>query len=160
MALLLGEPLDPTGDLLEGHHLADRARHVQPSCDDECDELIQVFLPIAEVPEQGMGFHAEIGAWTKGERLLKEPDHHDSTVEELLAQRGIVLTYETIRQWCLKFGQPSANEWRRRCPGCGDTWHLDEMVLTIHGKKHSLWRAVETDGNVFDRYHTEFCVMA
>jgi putative transposase len=71
-------------------------------------------------------------------------------VEELMAQRGIVLTYETIRQWCLKFGQPSANEWRRRRPGYGDTWHLDERVLTIRGKKHSLWRAVDPDGNVLD----------
>src|SRR5512135_921075 len=46
-------------------------------------------------------------------------------VEELLAQRGIVVTYETVRQWCLKFGQSYANEVRRR-PHCGDTWHLDE----------------------------------
>jgi putative transposase len=71
-------------------------------------------------------------------------------VEELMAQRGIVLTYETIRQWCLKFGQPSANELRRRRPCCGDTWHLDEMVLTIRSQKHYLWRAVDQDGNVLD----------
>lgn len=50
-------------------------------------------------------------------------------VEELLAQRGIVVTYETVRQWCLKFGQTYANELRRRRPRCGDTWHLDEMDL-------------------------------
>ena len=56
-------------------------------------------------------------------------------VEELLAQRGIVVSYETVRQWCLKFGQTYANELRRRRPRCGDTWHLDEMVLTIRGKK-------------------------
>ena len=48
-------------------------------------------------------------------------------VEELLAQRGIVVTSETVRQWCLKFGQAYANELRRRRPRCGDTWHLDEM---------------------------------
>jgi putative transposase len=70
-------------------------------------------------------------------------------VEELLAQRGIVVTYETVRQWCLKFGQTYANELRRR-PQCGDTWHMDEMVLTIRGKKHYLWRAVDQDGNVLD----------
>src|SRR5512142_1989345 len=71
-------------------------------------------------------------------------------VEELLAQRGIVVTYETVRQWCLKFGQMYANELRRRRPRCGDTWHLDEVVLTIRGKKHYLWRAVDQDGNVLD----------
>ncbi len=71
-------------------------------------------------------------------------------VEELLAQRGIILTSETVRQWCLKFGQTSANELRRRRPRCGDTWHRDEMLLTVQGKKHSLWRAVDQDGNVLD----------
>ena len=71
-------------------------------------------------------------------------------VEELMAQRGIVLTYETIRQWCLKFGQSYANELRRRRPRCGDKWYMDEMVLTIRGKKHYLWRAVDQDGNVLD----------
>src|SRR6202011_5339298 len=71
-------------------------------------------------------------------------------VEELLAQRGIVVTYETIRQWCLKFGQTYANELRRRRPRCGDTWHMDEVYLKINGKTHYLWRAVDQDGNVLD----------
>jgi putative transposase len=71
-------------------------------------------------------------------------------VEEMLAQRGIVVTYETVRQWCLKFGQSYANELRRRYPGCGDKWYMDEMVLTIRGKKHYLWRAVDQDGNMLD----------
>jgi putative transposase len=71
-------------------------------------------------------------------------------VEELLAQRGIVVTYETVRQWCLKFGQTYANELRRRRPRCGDKWHMDEVVLTIRGQKHYLWRAVDQDGNVLD----------
>ena len=65
-------------------------------------------------------------------------------------QRGIVVTYETVRQWCLKFGQTYANELRRRRPRCGDKWHMDEMVLTIRGKKHYLWRAVDQEGNVLD----------
>jgi putative transposase len=56
-------------------------------------------------------------------------------VEELLGQRGIIVTYETVRQWCLKFRQTSANELRRRRPRCGDKWHLDEVVLTIGRKK-------------------------
>jgi putative transposase len=71
-------------------------------------------------------------------------------VEELMAKRGIVLSYETVRQWCLKFGQTSANELRHRRPRCGDKWHMDEVVLTICGKKHFLWRAVDQEGNVLD----------
>lgn len=71
-------------------------------------------------------------------------------VEELLAQRGIVVTYETVRQWCLKFGQVYANELRRRHPRCGDKWHMDEMYLKINGKTHYLWRAVDQNGNVLD----------
>jgi putative transposase len=71
-------------------------------------------------------------------------------VEELLAQRGIIVTYETVRQWCLKFGQSFANELRRRRPRCGDKWHLDEVVLTIRGLKHYLWRAVDQEGKVLD----------
>jgi hypothetical protein len=58
-------------------------------------------------------------------------------VEELLAQRGIVVTYETVRQWCLKFGQTYANELRRRRPRCGDTWHMDE-VYREHQWKNAL----------------------
>jgi hypothetical protein len=49
-------------------------------------------------------------------------------VEELLAQRGIVVSYETVRQWCLKFGQTYANELRRRRPRCGDKWHMDARL--------------------------------
>src|SRR5258708_347997 len=71
-------------------------------------------------------------------------------VEELLAQRGVVVTYETVRQWCLKFGQMYANELRRRRPRTGDKWHMDEVFLKIHGERHSLWRAVDQDGNVLD----------
>jgi len=67
-----------------------------------------------------------------------------------MAQRGIVVTYETVRQWCLKFGQTYANELRRRRPCCGDKWHMDEVMLTIRGKKQVLWRAVDQDGNVLD----------
>jgi putative transposase len=71
-------------------------------------------------------------------------------IEELLAARGIFVTYETIRQWCLKFGQSFANEVRRRLPRPGDKWHLDEMYLKINGKLHYLWRAVDQDGQVLD----------
>src|SRR5882757_9970764 len=59
-------------------------------------------------------------------------------VEELLAERRIVGTYETVRQWCLKFGQIYANELRRRRPHCGDKWHLDEVFLAIRDQRHYL----------------------
>ena len=71
-------------------------------------------------------------------------------VKELLAQRGIVVSYETVRQWCLKFGQTYANELRHRRPRCGDTWHMDEVYLKINGKTHYRWRAMDQDGNVLD----------
>jgi putative transposase len=72
------------------------------------------------------------------------------TVEELLAQRGSVVTYETVRQWGLTFGQTYANELRRRRPRCGARWHMYEVVLSIRGKKQYLWRAVDQDGNGLD----------
>ncbi len=71
-------------------------------------------------------------------------------VEELLAERGVILSYETVRQWCRKFGQAYANELRRRRPRAGDTWHLDEVFITINGQTHYLWRAVDQDGTVLD----------
>jgi putative transposase len=64
-------------------------------------------------------------------------------VEELMLVRGVIVAYEAIRQWCRKFGQAYANQLRRRRPRPGDTWHLDEVFLTIHGKRHYLWRAVD-----------------
>src|SRR5260370_15625127 len=71
-------------------------------------------------------------------------------IEEIMAERGIIVTYETIRQWTLKFGQMYANELKRRRGKMGDTWHLDEVYLKINGKTHYLWRAVDQDGNVLD----------
>ncbi len=71
-------------------------------------------------------------------------------VEELLAARGIIVSYETMRQWALKFGQTIANQIRRRLPAAGDKWHLDEVVVAIAGVKHWLWRAVDQNGMVLD----------
>jgi putative transposase len=71
-------------------------------------------------------------------------------VDEILAARGITVSHETVRQWGLKFGQSFANQIRRRLPRAGDKWHLDEVVVTIAGKKHWLWRAVDQDGIVLD----------
>ncbi len=71
-------------------------------------------------------------------------------VEELLAERGIVVTYETVRQWCHKFGQVYANDLRRRRPQPGDKWHLDEVFIRINGATHYLWWAVDQDGHLLD----------
>ncbi len=71
-------------------------------------------------------------------------------VEELMAARGVLLSYEIVRRWTLKFGQQYANELRRRRPQPGDTWHLDAVFLTIQGKTAYLWRAVDQHGNVLD----------
>ncbi len=71
-------------------------------------------------------------------------------VEELLAERGVIVTYETVRQWCQKFGQTYANGLRRRRPRPGDKWHLDEVFIQINRRQHSLWRAVDQDGHVLD----------
>ncbi len=71
-------------------------------------------------------------------------------VDELLAARGIIVSHETVRQWALKFGQAFANQVRRRLPAAGDKWHLDEVVITISGVKHWLWRAVDQNGMVLD----------
>jgi putative transposase len=71
-------------------------------------------------------------------------------VQELLFERGIDVTYEAIRQWCLKFGQGYANRLKRRRPRPGDKWHLDEVFLTVKGQRRYLWRAVDQDDNVLD----------
>ncbi len=65
-------------------------------------------------------------------------------------QRGVVVSYETIRAWCAKFGQAYANGLRRRQPRPGDKWHLDEVFVKINGTIHYLWRAVDQHGNVLD----------
>ena len=71
-------------------------------------------------------------------------------VEDLLAVRGIIVSHETVRRWAEKFGRDFANKARQRAPQLGDTWHLDEVVVAINGKKHWLWRAVDRDGFVLD----------
>ena len=71
-------------------------------------------------------------------------------VEEMLLERGIVVSYETIRCWAKKFGPDYAGRLRRKVPSPNDVWHLDEVVVTICGRKHWLWRAVDQDGYVLD----------
>ena len=71
-------------------------------------------------------------------------------VEDLLAERGLDISYETVRRWFLKFGQPIVRNLRRRRPTPSDYWHLDEMVIVIRGKRYWLWRAVDNEGEVLD----------
>jgi transposase-like protein len=71
-------------------------------------------------------------------------------VEELLAERGLNVSHETVRRWVLKFGQAFARNLRRLRPHATDTWHLDEMVVSIQGRRMYLWRAVDSDGEILD----------
>src|SRR5918999_2166891 len=97
---------------------------------------------------KGHRFPVEIishGVWLDFRFCLSYRD-----VEELLFVRGVMVSYEAIRKWCRKFGQAYANQLRRRRPRPGDKWHMDEVVLTINGKRHYLWRAVDQEGHVLD----------
>jgi putative transposase len=71
-------------------------------------------------------------------------------VEELMLERGVVVSYETIHQWTRRFGPAYANALRRRRPKPGDKWHLDEVFVKINGVQKYLWRAVDQHGNVLD----------
>ncbi len=71
-------------------------------------------------------------------------------VELILAARGVVVSYESIREWGLRFGRLFANALKRRRPRPGDKWHLDEVFVRIRGKLHYLWRAVDQHGHVLD----------
>lgn len=71
-------------------------------------------------------------------------------VEDLLASRGIHVSYETVRDWVARFGRQFAAKVRRDRPQPADKWHLDEVVILIKGKKQWLWRAVDSNGDVLD----------
>src|SRR5210317_1375659 len=71
-------------------------------------------------------------------------------IEDLLAERGITVTYESIRLWCIKFGPKYARRLRRKHRGYGDTFFIDEVFVKINGKHQYLWRAVDQDGQVID----------
>ena len=71
-------------------------------------------------------------------------------VELILSARGIVVSYESIREWGLRFGRIFANALKRRRPQPGDKWYMDEVFIRIRGKQHYLWRAVDQAGNVLD----------
>ena len=71
-------------------------------------------------------------------------------VETILAARGVVVSYESIREWSLRFGRLFANTLKRRRPRPGDKWFMDEVFIRIDGKTHYLWRAADQHGNVLD----------
>jgi putative transposase len=71
-------------------------------------------------------------------------------VETILAERGVVVSHESIRAWGLRFGRAFANALKKRRPRPGDKWHLDEVFIRIRGKLHYLWRAVDQYGTVLD----------
>jgi transposase-like protein len=74
--------------------------------------------------------------------------HRD--VEELLAERGIQVSYETVRRWAIKVGPLFAEELHRRAARAGKTWHVDEVFLRMNGRRVYLWRAVDEQGQVLD----------
>jgi putative transposase len=71
-------------------------------------------------------------------------------VQEMMLEREVLVSHKAVRYWCRKFGQAYANQLRRRRPRPGDTWHMDEVFLTINGARYHLWRAVDQDDNVLD----------
>jgi putative transposase len=76
--------------------------------------------------------------------------HRD--IEDLLAGRGITVSYESIRLWCNKFGPKYVKRLKRRHQGFGDTFYIDEVFVKIQGQQQYLWRAVDQDGEVVDVY--------
>ena len=110
--------------------------------------LMSVAEPAEWSPYRGYRFPPEIIAhavWLYFRFHLRFRD-----VQDLLAERGILVSHEAIRQLCARFGAAFASglRWRRARPG--DKWHLDEMLLKINGRRHWLWRAVDQNGAVLD----------
>jgi len=73
-------------------------------------------------------------------------------IEDLLAERGIIVSREAIRHWCKKFGVIYTRRLKRKHQGFGDTFYIDEVFVKINGRQHYLWRAVDQDGEVVDVY--------
>jgi len=71
-------------------------------------------------------------------------------VQDLLAERGIIVSYEAIRMWCKKSSSDYAQDLKQRQGRLGYSWHLDEVFIRINGQQHYLWRAVDQDGDVID----------
>ena len=105
-------------------------------------------IPIDLPRLKGFRYPREIIAyavWAYHQLALSTAD-----VEDLLAVRGVIVSREAIRLWVNRFGQHFANCIRGDRPRPNDKWHMDEVVITIRGKKHWLWRAIDADGDVLD----------
>ena len=105
-------------------------------------------MPEHAVPYRGHRFPREVIAHAVRLYLRFALSFRD--VEELLAERGGRVSYETVRRWVAKFGAYYADELRRRAPRAGRTWHLDEMATRLGGRVHWLWRAVDEHGRTLD----------
>jgi putative transposase len=100
------------------------------------------------LPYHGFRFPSEIIAHAVWLYLRFHLGFRD--VQDLLAERGVIVSHEAIRQWCTKFGAAFAGELPRRRAQPGNQWHLDEVMLNICGKRHWLWRAVDQNDVVLD----------
>lgn len=83
-------------------------------------------------------------------RIIALPSAYAMSVEDRLAERGVIVSYESIRVWCQRFGPLIAARIRRDRPAPSDKWHLDEVVIPINGVKHWLWRAVGANGDALE----------
>jgi transposase-like protein len=81
-------------------------------------------------------------------------------VEELLAERGLDVSYETVRRWVLKFGGTVAQRLRRMRPHPSDRWHLDEMIVRIAGRRMFLWRAVDHESETWTCWCSDGAISA
>ena len=95
-------------------------------------------------------FPAEIISYTVWLYYKFNLSHRD--IENILSQRGITVSYESIRLWCINFGVRYTRRLKRKHRGYGDTFFIDEVFVKINGKQHYLWRAVDQDGDVVDVY--------
>ena len=105
-------------------------------------------IPTSMLRLKGFRFPSEIIAyavWPYHRVAISTAD-----VEDLLAERGVIVSREAIRSWVNRFGPHFANCVRRDRPRPNEKWYLDEVVISIRGKKHWLWRAIAVGGNVLD----------
>ena len=107
-------------------------------------------MKITSSPYKRHRFPPEIIQYTVWLYYRFNLSHRD--IEDLLSERGITVSYESIRFWCNKFGPRYAKRLNRRHTGYGDTLYLDEVFVKIQGQQHYLWRAVDQDGDVVDVY--------
>ncbi len=107
-----------------------------------------IWMKTTANPYEHHSFPSEIIQYTVWLYNRFNLSHRD--IEDLLSERGIDVSYESIRLWCNKFGRQYAKRLKRRHQGFGDTFYIDEVFVKIQGKQQYLWRAVDQDGEVID----------